>query len=124
MPEPAGGALLSNQKEMRTAMQTDVVFQPDTEEYVMPCAEAMLAGTLALMTAHAQSDNEQHGGLMARKIRSNLFFLSQHPGLSAGFRQVVVRMHAAWNGLANGKEEAERAPSGKALRVPACATLQ
>ncbi len=60
---------------------------PDTElhgdeEHVMPCAEAMLAGTLALMTGHAQSTCATQRGLVGRKIRSNLFFLSQHPELS------------------------------------------
>jgi len=60
---------------------------PDTElhedeEHVMPCAEAMLAGPLALMTGHAQSSCATQRGLMGRKIRSNLFFLGQHPALS------------------------------------------
>lgn len=35
-------------------MNTEPELHED-EEHVMPCAEAMLAGTLALMTGHAQS---------------------------------------------------------------------
>jgi hypothetical protein len=88
--------------------------KPDTElhedeEHVMPCAEAMLAGTLALMTGHAQSDCATQRGLMGRKIRSNLFFLSQHPGLSLSFRTVVQRMNQHWDVLLKtGDEPAER----------------
>lgn len=35
-------------------MNTEPELHED-EEHVMPCAEAMLAGTLALMTGHAQN---------------------------------------------------------------------
>lgn len=72
----------------------------------LPSAEAMLAGTLALMTGvveraalsqplagHAQSL------MMAAKVRSNLFFLSGHPQLSSGFRTTVDRLRTHWDRL-------------------------
>lgn len=71
----------------------------EDEEHVMPCAEAMLAGTLALMTGHAQSACANQRDLMGRKIRSNLFFLGQHPALSPSFRKVVHNMHRHWDVL-------------------------
>lgn len=79
-------------------MNTEPELHED-EEHVMPCAEAMLAGTLALMTGHAQSACASQRDLMGRKIRSNLFFLGQHPALSASFRQVVHNMHQHWDTL-------------------------
>ncbi len=71
----------------------------DDETYDLPCAEALLAGSLALMTGHAQTDCVRQRGLMARKIRSNLFFLSQHPGVNAPLRTVLQRMHEHWDRL-------------------------
>ena len=69
------------------------------ESYDLPCAEALLAGSLALMTGHAQSDCARQRHLMARKIRSNLFFLAQHPGVNGPFRTVLQRMHEHWDQL-------------------------
>lgn len=66
------------------------------EEYEMPCAEALLAGTLALMTDHAQSCCEDHRKLMACKVTSNLFVLSQHPMLSPGFKSMLFNLHGRW----------------------------
>lgn len=79
-------------------MNTEPELHED-EEHVMPCAEAMLAGTLALMTGHAQSTCATQRDLMGRKIRSNLFFLGQHPGLSPSFRTVLQRMQQHWSAL-------------------------
>jgi hypothetical protein len=76
----------------------------EDEEHVMPCAEAMLAGTLALMTGHAQSACATQRDLMGRKIRSNLFFLGQHPALTPNFRTVVQRMHQHWDTLLKANE--------------------
>ncbi len=106
-------------------MQNDVVFDPGAEEYEMPCAEAMLAGTLALMTAFAQSNHPQHGRLMAKKIVSNLFFLAQHPRLSGEFRQVLLRMKGAWDGLVCASaQEGVGSASVLSTRMPECPTLQ
>jgi len=71
----------------------------EDESYDLPCVEAMLAGTMALMTGHAQSACSQQQSLMARKIRSNLFFLAEHPGISPAFRTVVARLHRHWDPL-------------------------
>jgi hypothetical protein len=78
----------------------------DHDGYDMPCAEAMLAATLALMTGHAQSGCHRHRALMAKKVTSHLFFLSRHPVMSDNFRAVMARMHGLWRALA----EADAAP--------------
>lgn len=80
---------------------------PETDEFVMPCAEAMLAGTLALMTGHAQSSCVSQRALMGRKVLSNLVSLGQHPRLSPNFRVVVQRMHQHWDVLLKAHEKAE-----------------
>lgn len=97
------------------------------DEIAMPCAAALLAGTMALMTAYAQPEAPQGaetlpgpgGGpdtacdprqrigdaaqarrvLLARKVVSNLFFLREHPGVDDGLRKVAARMHAHWTAL-------------------------
>lgn len=77
------------------------------DEYIMAAADAMLAGTLALLTGHAQCACAQQRLLMARKIRSNLYLLAQHPALPPPFRLVVQRLHGHWNGIV---EQAPRPP--------------
>lgn len=67
-----------------------------SEEHVMPCAEAMLAGTLALMTGHGQHSDAGTRSLMAKKIISNLFFLSGHPHLSDGFKTMLGNLRTRW----------------------------
>lgn len=84
----------------------------------LPSAEALLAGTLALMTgvieraalsqplaAHAQSL------MMASKVRSNLFFLSSHPQMSEGFRMTAARLRTHWDRLAVPAQLAEASVS-------------
>lgn len=67
------------------------------EEYTLPSTEALLAGTLALMTGCAQ-----HAGpvrqreLMAGKVVSNLTQLAQHPELSAPMRSMLAKLSARW----------------------------
>jgi hypothetical protein len=61
-----------------------------------PSAEALLAGTLALMTGHAQGCCEDHRALMTKKIIANLLMLSSHPEASSGFRAMVAKLHAMW----------------------------
>ncbi len=67
-----------------------------TEEYSMPCAEALLAGTLALMTAYVQACCEDHREVMGRKIVTNLQFLSESPMLTAHFRTLVGNLRDRW----------------------------
>lgn len=66
------------------------------EEYEMPCAEALLAGALALMTGHAQACCDHHRDELARKIVENLSVLSQHAMLSPDFKTVVWSLHTRW----------------------------
>ncbi len=62
----------------------------------MPCAEALLAATLALMTGYAQHDDAGTRTLMAKKVVSNLFFLSGHPQLSDAFKTLAGNLRTRW----------------------------
>ncbi len=66
------------------------------EEYGMPCAEALLAGALALMTGHAQACCAAQRELMARKVADNLQLLAGHCGLSPDFRALLSRLQHHW----------------------------
>lgn len=77
-------------------MKTDTVWDESTQEYVMPCAEAVLMATLALMTGHAQNKNEQHLQWISHKIGLNLEILASHPSLSDGFKKALTRLVTAW----------------------------
>src|SRR3989344_4516252 len=46
------------------------------EEYSLPCAEALLAGTLALMTGYVQACCDSHRDALRRKIAANLPLLA------------------------------------------------
>lgn len=64
---------------------------------VLPTMEALMAGTLALMTgcaqAHSADPNRQ---LLARKRVSQLFFLSEHPQVAAPMRCVLRNLRLRW----------------------------
>ena len=67
------------------------------EEYTLPSVEALMAGTLALLTGYAQSaPGCECRPLMARKLVSNLFFLSEHPQLSAPMQTVLSNLRTRW----------------------------
>lgn len=87
----------------------------DDEEYEMPCAEALLAGTLALMTAYAQSGREGHRAMMAKKVASNIQVLAQHPLLSRGFKTMLARLQVRWIDPDHGSLKAEE-PGIQTLR--------
>lgn len=78
---------------------------PDLHDLPCPCAEALVAGTVALMTTwadpcgHARLAPEAQRALVARKIVSNLDLLRRHPALSSGLRQVMALAHQRWVGL-------------------------
>jgi|688.fasta_scaffold370747_2 hypothetical protein len=65
-------------------------------EFVMPCADALMAGTLALMTGHARCGCAQHRDMMARKAAVNLHTLSGHPQISDGLRTVTKKLYEQW----------------------------
>lgn len=66
------------------------------EEYGMPCAEALLAGALALMTGHAQACCDGQRAHMAGKVADSLHLLSRHAGLSPDFRAMLRRLQRRW----------------------------
>ncbi len=81
------------------------------EEYVMPTVDALMAGTLALMTGYAQADPA--GGqrrLLAHKLVSNLLLLSEHPQISPSLRCMLTRPRARW--------QIEHEQAASAQRVP------
>lgn len=71
-------------------------YPPQVDEYELPCAEALLAGTLALMTAYAQNCCGERRGYLASKIAANLSTLIRHAGLSDPFRASVGKLHTQW----------------------------
>ncbi len=78
---------------------TDDTIHPDMredEEYAMPCAEAMLASSLALMTGYMQGCCDDHRTQMAQKIVQHLVSLSQHPMLSPDFKTLLWNLHSRW----------------------------
>ena len=60
----------------------------NTEEHELPSIEAVLAGTLALMTGYSQALQAEHDPAqrlrMGGKIGDNLSLLSDHPPALAG----------------------------------------
>jgi len=76
-------------------MNTDIEINAN-EEYSLPCAEALMAGTLALMTGHVQACCDGHREQMAQKIVTNLAALAQHPLLSAPFQTMLWNLRTRW----------------------------
>lgn len=76
-------------------MQSTPATHPN-EEYTIPCAEALLAGTMALMTGHVQACCGAHREAMASKIVSNLTALAEDPLLSPGFKTLLWALRQRW----------------------------
>jgi hypothetical protein len=79
---------------------------PDIHEvHELPCVEAMLAATLALMTGHSQNLqaalDPEHRLKLGLKIGENLALLVDHPLLSAGFRQVLLGLQRRWHDISD-----------------------
>lgn len=73
------------------------VWPDGDEEYTLPTVEALMAGTLALMTGYAQAAAEgPQRPLMARKLVSNLFFLAEHPLVSPPMRCMLSKLRTRW----------------------------
>ncbi len=70
------------------------------EEYELPSVEAVLAGTLALMTGYSQAlqaaQHPQQRVLMGSKIERNIGLLAEHPQLSATFKRVLQGLQQRW----------------------------
>lgn len=101
------------------------------EEYRLPCAEALLAGTLALMTGHMQACCDTHRAAMGRKIVANLQMLGQMEAFTPHFRTMLWNLQSRWaqQGAAQGSEPAAHqslsvAEQRRALWVPAPETVQ
>lgn len=96
-----------------------------TDEYLLASSEALLAGTLALMTGQAQASCHEARCLMTHRICSNLSELGRHPALNADFRAAMRQLHAHWcrldAQLMSGPQAAFAAPVPS---VPPSTTLQ
>jgi hypothetical protein len=72
----------------------------DTEELELPSVEAVLAGTLALMTGYSQALqaelHPEHRLLMGAKIGNNLGLLSEHAMLSVNFKRILAGLQQRW----------------------------
>lgn len=93
----------------------------DVDSLDLPCAQALLAAVVALMSAYAHPapgagcDLDLHRRLLARKVVSNLFFLRQHPDVPPPLRQVMAHVHQHWSVLAEGPVTAAPAVPGGTL---------
>lgn len=94
-----------------------------TEEHELPCLEAVLAGTLALMTGYSQALqaelHPQHRVCMGAKIGANLALLADHPMLSAGFREVLAGLQQRWHTMRECTVDAARDCEIAAAAAPA-----
>lgn len=80
-------------------MTTTSCSRPSTE-YLLGRTEALLAGTLALMTAVAQGCRGEQRVAMLRKVLANLAQLEHHPGVSPQFQAVSAHLQQHWSALA------------------------
>ena len=92
-----------------------------TEEYELPALEAVLAGTLALMTGCAQARCPAQRRQMMDRIVGNMALLGDHPQLSAPFRCAVGKLRCHWELLL---EDGPEAGGRGSLRHDAPAKLQ
>ena len=80
-------------------MNTDMRLN-EANNYHMHSVEALLAGTLALMSAHAQCSCPQsisNKDMMTKKIIANLSQLISHANLTEQFRMVLGNLHKMWS---------------------------
>lgn len=113
----------------RQAIPIPPVDDADADEPRAPCAEGMLAATLALMTGFAEhcahpdaaSGKPAVPRLLAAKAASNLFFLSGNPALSEPMRATLWRLRAHWEALEQGRTpEAPADPPCAVAPQPHC----
>jgi hypothetical protein len=86
------------------------------EQYTLPSVEALMAGTLALLTGYAQSaPDSAHRPLMAKKVVSNLFFLSEHPQLSVPMQTMLSNLRTRWQVEVEKDDPAQSASAPRTL---------
>lgn len=90
-----------------------------SEEFDLPAVEAVLAGTLALMTGHAEASSADERRRMQARIAENMALLEAHPQLSMAFRCAVGKLRCHWQLLVEAGPD--RGPS---LQHPAPARFQ
>lgn len=73
--------------------------QTSSAEFILTEVEAVLAGTLALMTAVAQGCCNDHRQAIRRKVIANLAELEQNEQLSEQFRAVASHLQQHWFAL-------------------------
>jgi hypothetical protein len=99
-----------------------------SEEHELPAVEAVLAGTLALMTGYTQALqaelNPEHRVAMGAKIGRNLCLLADHPALSEPFRRILLGLQARWQLISRCTLQAAPSVETHALRLAAPARLQ
>jgi hypothetical protein len=99
--------------------------QHHVEEHELPSVEAVLAGTLALMTGYSQAlqaELDPQGRVaMGEKVGCNLGLLLDHPQLSLGFRQVLFGLQQRWIAMSECTRSAARgcAAASTARKLPA-----
>lgn len=89
------------------------------EEYLLPSIDALMAGTLALMTGYAQAaDTCTHRPLMAKKLVSNLFFLANHPQVSPTMRCMLDNLRTRWQRVLESGSTLAPTPSATWVAAP------
>lgn len=95
------------------------------EEHELPAAEAVLAGTLALMTGYSQAlQAELHPAqrlLMGAKIGRNLALLAEHPQCSPVFQRMLAGLQRRWALM--GDCTVQSAPDPASLGTPTVPAL-
>ena len=95
------------------------------EEYTLPSVEALMAGTLALLTGYAQSPPDgAHRSAMAAKVVANLRQLSEHSELSTPMRAMLANLRTRWQVELEQRGAAAQPLAPAALWHPAPAGVQ
>ena len=98
------------------------------EEHELPSVEAVLAGTLALMTGYSQALqaelDPQARLTMGLKIGDNLAMLAGHVQLSMGFRQVLLGLQDRWRSMSECTAQASPAARESRFQMAAPKRLQ
>lgn len=93
----------------------------DDQAHGLPSAEALLAGTLALMTGYAQGCCQGHREMMAKKIVSNLSMLTLHPAAAPAFRAMALNLHGMWSRLVQQLQQLQAPGEAAPADVPQAA---